>query len=68
MVGNVFVRYKVTLFTRSFKEAAMPYRSYLCCHPLQSRVECYANNEMADMHLIRQLAEGNARAFPCANP
>ncbi|GFW68802.1 adenosine 3'-phospho 5'-phosphosulfate transporter 1 [Trichonephila clavipes] len=38
------------------------HHSHFSCHCPQRNMECFANTELADMHLIPGLAEGNARA------
>ncbi|GFW72541.1 DUF4817 domain-containing protein [Trichonephila clavipes] len=62
MVGNVFVRRKVTLFTRELKETDLHYLTFLSSHQPQRSMKRLTNTELANMHLIHGLSEGNARA------
>ncbi|GFV94945.1 hypothetical protein TNCV_1029431 [Trichonephila clavipes] len=63
MVGNVFFRRYVALFTRAFMETRQHYRSHLSCHrPQKKYVERFTNTELAHMQLIYGLTEENARA------
>ncbi|GFW81244.1 hypothetical protein TNCV_375921 [Trichonephila clavipes] len=51
----------MTLFTRTLEETDLDYRSHFSCHRLQKNMERFTNTELADMHLIFGLTEGNAR-------
>ncbi|GFW23184.1 hypothetical protein TNCV_3802841 [Trichonephila clavipes] len=62
MVGNIFVRQWVTLFTRALEETDLYHRSHLGYHRSQSSIERFTNTELADVHMVYGLAEGNAQS------
>ncbi|GFV65478.1 hypothetical protein TNCV_1737151 [Trichonephila clavipes] len=62
MVGNVFARILMALFTIILEETDLHYRGHLSCHRTQSSMERFTNTKLADMQLIYGLAERNVRA------
>ncbi|GFT26536.1 hypothetical protein TNCV_3603831 [Trichonephila clavipes] len=48
--------------TRAFKGTDLHYRDCLRCHHPQRNMDRFTDTELADMHVIYGLAEGNVRA------
>ncbi|GFV41880.1 hypothetical protein TNCV_2958961 [Trichonephila clavipes] len=62
MVQKVVIRRFIELFTRALEKIYLYYRNHFIFHRPQRSMECFTNTELADMHLIYVLPEGNARA------